>query len=60
MTLEDITTVLILVEFKDGTIRQVLYDKEMKMAILYMIANNSPEGLRVTEEIMPIKIEKKT
>lgn len=55
--MDDIKTVLILVEMNGGKVRQVLASKEMKQACLHLLKKE--DTLHVTEEIMPIKIEYK-
>ena len=51
----EIQTVLILVEMKDGKVRQVLAQKEMKEACLHFLKKDGV--LQLTEEIMPIELE---
>lgn len=51
----EINTILVLVEMKDGKVRQVLANKEMKKAYLHLLKKDGV--LQVTEEIMPIEIE---
>ena len=55
--MDEIKTILILVEMNDGKVRQVLANKEMKEACLHLLKKDGV--LRVTEEIMPIEIEYK-
>ena len=54
-TMDDIKTILILVEMNDGKVRQVLANKEMKEACLHLLKKDGV--LQVTEEIMPIEID---
>jgi len=51
----EIQTILILVEMKDGKVRQVLAQKEMKEACLHFLQKDGV--LQLTEEIMPIELE---
>jgi hypothetical protein len=53
--MEDIKTILILVEMNDGKVRQVLGNKDMKVACLHLLKKDGV--LQVTEEIMPIEID---
>lgn len=53
----EIKTVLILVEMDDGSIRQVLANKDLKMAYLHFLQDDGV--LKVSEEIMPFKLELK-
>jgi len=54
-TMDDIKTILILVEMNDGKVRQVLANKEMKESCLHLLKKDGV--LQVTEEIMPIEID---
>lgn len=54
-TMNEIKTVLVLVEMNDGKVRQVLANKEMKEAYLHLLKKDGV--LQVTEEIMPIEVE---
>ena len=54
-TMNEIKTVLVLVEMNDCKVRQVLANKEMKEACLHLLKKDG--ALQVTEEIMPIEIE---
>ena len=54
-TMDDIKTILILVEMNDGKVRQVLGNKEMKEACLHLLKKDGV--LNVTEETMPIEID---
>jgi hypothetical protein len=52
----DITKILVLAEFEDGSVRQVLASKLQKEAALHLL--RADDGtLKVTEEIMPIELE---
>ena len=55
--MNEIKTILILVEMNDGKVRQVLANKDMKEAFLHLLKKDG--SLQVTEEIMPIEIEYK-
>ena len=54
-TMNEIKTVLVLVEMNDGKVRQVLANKEIKEAYLHLLKKDG--FLQVTEEIKPIEIE---
>jgi hypothetical protein len=52
----NITKILILVEFEDGTVRQVLAPKLQKEAALHLL--KSDDGtLKVTAEVQPIELD---
>lgn len=53
--MDNIKTILILVEMDDGKIRQVLANKKMKEACLHFLKEDGV--LQVTEEVMPIELE---
>ena len=55
--IEDVKTILVMVEMNDGKIRQVLAKKEIKEACLHFMSKDGT--LHVTEEIMPFEIEYK-
>lgn len=54
--MEEIKTIMILVEMNNGKTRQVLAKKYMKEAVLHFLKDDNG-NLRVTEEIMPISID---
>lgn len=54
MQFSDIDKIQILVEI-DGKIHQVLASVEIKKAALIMVANDTPKGLTLTEEITSLK-----
>lgn len=56
----EIKTVLILVELQDGSIRQVLANQEMKMAMLHLLKDEKSNSLLLSEESVPIQIDKRT
>jgi hypothetical protein len=53
--MNDIKTILILVEMNDGKVRQVLANKEAKEAYLRFLTVDG--ALKVTEEVMPIEVD---
>lgn len=56
--LEDIETVLIVVQFKDGSAHQVLTTKENKNSAVLIIAS-ADGGLKLDKELMPIILKTK-
>lgn len=55
--MDEIKTVLVLVEMNDGKVRQVLANRDSKEAYLHLLKHKGVLG--VSEEIMPISIETK-
>lgn len=57
-TTDDIETILIIVQFKDGSAHQVLTTKENKKIAVQMIAL-ADQGLKLDKELAPIILEHK-
>lgn len=58
MKMSDIETVLIIVQFKNGSAHQVLTTKENKEIAVQMIAL-ADNGLKLDKELMPVELETK-
>lgn len=58
ITIEDITTVLIIVQFEDGSAHQVLSTAENKMIMLRMLSL-ADGGLKLDKELMPVQLKTK-
>lgn len=58
ITINDITKVLIIVSFEDGSAHQVLSTAENKNTMLRMLAV-ADGGLKLDKELMPIKLKTK-
>lgn len=54
---DNVKTVVILLEFNDGSVRQVLANKETKMMYLSLLTDVNDGNLKVSEEIMPLTFE---
>lgn len=58
MEIDDIKTILICVEFKNGNAHQVLSTHEHKKLML-SILSGMDDGLKVSEEIEPFQLQSK-
>jgi len=58
MTLENVESIVVLIQLKDGSAHQVLTTKTNKIIALQMIAT-ADNGLKVDKELKPIVFETK-